>query len=64
MQKIKSGDISVVVQGPNVKRHTAKCLKSLRKNFPGAEIIFSTPLFKTFKCKRKIMWKIIRLLCC
>ncbi len=42
MQKIKSGDISVVVQGPNVKRHTAKCLKSLRKNFPGAEIIFST----------------------
>ena len=42
MEKISSQDLSVVVQGPNIKKHTYKCLKSLRKNFPEAQIIFST----------------------
>ena len=42
MEKISSQDLSIVVQGPNIKQHTCKCLKSLRKNFPKAQIIFST----------------------
>ena len=42
MSKISSKDVSVVVQGKNVHKHTAKCLKSLREHFPYAEIIFST----------------------
>ena len=39
---IKSKDISVVVQGPIHKGRTKKCLQSIRKNLPEAEIILST----------------------
>lgn len=35
-------DISVIVQGPINKKETPKCLKSIRKFLPGAEIILST----------------------
>lgn len=42
MKKISSKDLSVVVQGKNITDHTKNCLESLRKNFPYAEIIFST----------------------
>jgi len=41
-EKIKSRDISVVVQGPIHKRRTKKTLHSIRKNLPDAEIILST----------------------
>ncbi len=41
-EKITSKDISVVVQGPIIKHKTEKCLKSIRKNLPEAEIILST----------------------
>ena len=40
--KITSRDISVVVQGPIHKTRTKKCLQSIRKNLPAAEIILST----------------------
>lgn len=39
---IKSEDISVVVQGAIDKQVTKKCLQSIRKNLPQAEIILST----------------------
>ncbi|MBR6685365.1 MAG: hypothetical protein IKL37_03810 [Alphaproteobacteria bacterium] len=39
---INPADISVVVQGTNVKKQTNKCLRSIRKYLPGATIIFST----------------------
>ena len=39
---INSKDISVIVQGPIDKKETPKCLKSLRKFLPQAEIILST----------------------
>lgn len=39
---IKSEDISVVVQGAIDKKETKKCLKSIRKYLPKAEIILST----------------------
>lgn len=42
MKKISSKDLSVVVQGKNIATHTKNCFDSLRKNFPYAEIIFST----------------------
>ncbi|MBQ8870990.1 MAG: hypothetical protein IJ019_06415 [Alphaproteobacteria bacterium] len=42
MANISSKDVSIVVQGKNIIDHTKKCLESLRKNFPYAEIIFST----------------------
>ena len=42
MNKINSKDVSVVIQGKNITDHTIKCLNSIRKNFPDAEIIFST----------------------
>ena len=42
MNKINSKDVSIVVQGKNIAEHTYNCLKSLRTNFPDAEIIFST----------------------
>lgn len=42
MSKIDSKELSIVVQGQNVPKHTENCLKSLRRNFPDAEIIFST----------------------
>ncbi len=35
-------DISVIVQGAVNKKETPKCLKSIRKYLPGAEIILST----------------------
>ncbi len=35
-------DISVVVQGAINKKLTPKCLKSIRKHLPGAEVILST----------------------
>ncbi len=41
-EKITSRDISVVVQGPIHKTRTKKCLQSIRKNLPEAEIILST----------------------
>lgn len=40
--KMSSKDISVVVQGAINKELTPKCLKSIRKYLPGAEIILST----------------------
>ena len=39
---INSNEISVVVQGAIDKENTPKCLKSIRKVFPQAEIILST----------------------
>lgn len=42
MQNINFEDISVVVQGPIDKLHTAKCLKNIRKKLPGAKIVLST----------------------
>ena len=39
---IDSKDISVIVQGPINKSETPKCLKSIRKYLPDAEIILST----------------------
>ena len=39
---IKSEDISVVVQGAIDKFNTPKCLKSIRKVLPRAEIVLST----------------------
>ena len=42
MAKIHSSDISVVVQGAVNRELTPKCLVSIRKYFPGAEIILST----------------------
>ena len=39
---IKTEDISVVVQGAINKEETPKCLKSIRKFLPEAEIILST----------------------
>ena len=39
---IDSKDISVIVQGPINKKETPKCLKSIRKFLPEAEIILST----------------------
>jgi len=49
-EKIKAGEISVVVQGPIVddpispdrEKLTSRCLKNIRKFLPGAEIILST----------------------
>lgn len=41
-EKIKSEEISVVVQGPIDKEYTKLTLKSIRKNLPNAEIILST----------------------
>lgn len=41
-KKIKSEEISVIVQGAIDKNHTPKCLKSIRKYLPKAEIILST----------------------
>lgn len=40
--EIKSSDISVVVQGKIYAHITKKCLESIRKYLPGAEIILST----------------------
>jgi len=40
--KIASRDISVVVQGAVDRSYTLKCLKSIRKKLPAAEIILST----------------------
>lgn len=40
--EIDTNDISVVVQGGVDKTNTPKCLVSVRKYFPGAEIILST----------------------
>ena len=42
MSKIKSEEISVVVQGAIDKENTPLCLKSIRKYLPYAEIILST----------------------
>lgn len=39
---IKYNDISVIVQGAVNKKETPKCLKSIRRYLPGAEIILST----------------------
>ena len=39
---IKSEDISVVVQGAIDKVNTPKCLESIRKVLPRAEIVLST----------------------
>ena len=40
--KINSNEISVIVQGPVSKTETLKCLKSVRRHLPEAEIILST----------------------
>ena len=42
MSEIKSSEISVVVQGAVDKELTPKCLLSIRKYLPEAEIILST----------------------
>ena len=39
---IDTNDISVVVQGAIDQINTPKCLRSIRKRLPGAEIILST----------------------
>lgn len=39
---IDSKDISVIVQGPINKQETPKCIKSIRRFLPNAEIILST----------------------
>lgn len=39
---MKSNDITVVVQGAIDRKLTPKCLKSIRKHLPDAEIILST----------------------
>lgn len=39
---INSKDISVIIQGKNIKGMTSKCCASIRRYLPGAEIIFST----------------------
>lgn len=39
---IKSDDISIIVQGAIDKTETLKCLKSIRKYLPNAEVILST----------------------
>ena len=39
---IDTSDISVIVQGAINKEETPKCLRSIRKHLPGAEIILST----------------------
>lgn len=41
-KNITSKDISVVVQGAIIEKETEKCLKSIRKFLPDAEIILST----------------------
>ena len=41
-EKIKSEDISVVLQGPIHETRTKKCLKSIRQQLPNAQIILST----------------------
>lgn len=41
-RKINTKDISVVVQGAVEEQATKKCLRSIRKQLPGAEIILST----------------------
>lgn len=40
--KISTKDISVVVQGAVDRKYTIKCLKSIRKKLPRAEIVLST----------------------
>ena len=42
MQKIITSNISIIVQGAIDKKETPKCLKSIRKYLPDAEIILST----------------------
>lgn len=42
MAKIESKDISVIVQGAINKKETIKCLNSIRKFLPEAEVILST----------------------
>lgn len=49
MSVIDSKDLSIVVQGKNIPEQTELCLKSLRKHFPQAEIIFSTYLRENVK---------------
>tara|TARA_B100001093_G_scaffold471337_1_gene493523 strand:+ start:8461 stop:10443 length:1983 start_codon:yes stop_codon:yes gene_type:complete len=39
---VEADNISVVVQGPIDKKLTSKCLLSIRKSLPGAEIVLST----------------------
>lgn len=41
-EKIKPSDISVVVQGSISPKMTSRCLKSIRRHLPEAEIILST----------------------
>ena len=41
-EKINSNEISVIVQGPVSETETLKCLKSVRRHLPEAEIILST----------------------
>ena len=40
--KIKSSEISVIIQGAVTKDETARCIRSIRKYLPHAEIILST----------------------
>lgn len=42
MKQISANEISIVVQGTIHEKYTKKCLNSLRRAFPGAEIILST----------------------
>lgn len=39
---IDTADISVVLQGPADRVYTAKCIRSIRRYLPGAQIILST----------------------
>ena len=41
-KEIKFDSISVIVQGAIIKSETKKCLESIRKHLPGAQIVLST----------------------
>lgn len=41
MEQIKSGDISVVIQGPVKRKYLTRCLESVKQHLPNAQIIIS-----------------------
>ena len=41
MEQIESGDISVIIQGPVKRKYLTRCLESVRRHLPNAQIIIS-----------------------
>ena len=41
MEQIKSEDISVIIQGPVTRKYLTRCLESVRRHLPNAQIIIS-----------------------